>query len=115
MDNFLTWSYVSTFVGLIFTTSMIVEFIKEIKFIKNIPTKYLTCIIAFILILACDLALGSFKLVNVPLVILNSILITYTATGNHDFNKKLKNNEIINSRKKLKDKNIDINTKYNHS
>lgn len=102
MDNFLSYQYIATFVGMVFTVGMATEFIKEIKFIKNVPTKYLTCVVAFVLILTCDLVIGTFKLVNIPLAMLNSILITFTATGSYDFNKKLKNNETIDDKTEIK-------------
>ncbi|WP_034440335.1 hypothetical protein [Clostridium ihumii] len=85
MDSFLTWEYIATFVGMVFATSMVVEFIKEIKGIKNIQTKYLTVIVAFILIMIVNIALKTFKLINLPLMLLNSILIGFTSTGQYDF------------------------------
>lgn len=90
MDNFLTWEYISIFVGLTFSTSMTVEFIKEIKYIKRIQTKYLTVIVAFILMLLVAIILKKFRFCDLPLLFLNSILIGFTATGNYDFNKNNK-------------------------
>lgn len=85
MDNFLTWQYVASFIGMVFATSMTVEFIKEIKGIKSIPTKYLTVIVAFIIMILVNIALNSFKFMDLPLMILNSILVGFTSTGQYDF------------------------------
>lgn len=85
MENFLTWGYVASFMGVIFCTSMVVEFVKEMKYIKNIETKYLTALVAFILMVFGALFLGDFEFINIPLMALNSILVAYTTTGQYDF------------------------------
>lgn len=88
MNDFLTWGYVSTFAGLVFCTSMVVEFLKELKYLKAIPTRYFTCIVAVVLLVLSSIFTGSFMFNNIPLIFLNGILITYTATGGKDFHKK---------------------------
>jgi hypothetical protein len=85
MDNFMNWEYISTFTGIVFCTQMVVEYLKEIKYIKSIPTKYFTSIVAFILLLGANIFTGVFEISNIPLLLLNSILITFTATGGKDF------------------------------
>ena len=85
MDNFLTWEYVASFIGLIFSTGMVVEFLKELPVIKNIPTKYFTAIVAFLIILFSSIFLGAFRFVDIPLMGLNAILVTFTASGQYDF------------------------------
>lgn len=85
MTAFLTWQYVSTFMGLCFSTSIVVEFLKEIPLIKKIPTKYFACIIAFLLLLFCSVIGNTFVVMDIPLMLLNAILITFTTTGQYDF------------------------------
>lgn len=88
MDTFLTWQYVATFSGIVFCTSMVVEFFKEIPIIKNIPTRYFTTMVACLLITLSSIFTGTFSVNNILLILLNSILITYTAVGGHDFHYK---------------------------
>lgn len=96
MDTFLTWEYVATFAGVVFATNLFVNFTKELPYIKNISTKYYTSIVAFILILLSSLTLSTFNIKDIPLVVLNSILVTFTATGGFDFSyKKVTNTETI--------------------
>lgn len=88
MDSFLTWQYVATFAGIVFATNLFVNFTKELPYVKLMPTKYYTSIIAFVLIIMSNLSLGTFDIKNIPLMVLNSILITFTATGGYDFTYK---------------------------
>lgn len=88
MTDFLTWSYITTFIGIVFCTQMLVEFFKELPFIKSIPTKYFTAIVAFVLILFGKIFVGDFSLIDIPLILLNSVLVTFTTTGGKDFNYK---------------------------
>ncbi|HBJ1650950.1 TPA: hypothetical protein LA460_003376 [Clostridium botulinum] len=103
MDTFLTWEYVSSFVGLVFVVGMVVEFFKEMPILKNIPTRYFTSMVAFILLLLSSIFTNTFSFNNLPLIILNAILITYTATGGHDFHYKKVN--------VIEDKNDNIDSK----
>lgn len=86
MDNFMSWSYVASFIGVTFCTQMLVEFTKEMRYVKNVPTRYLSAIVAFILILCSTLVMATFKFIDIPLYILNSILVCYTANGGYQFN-----------------------------
>lgn len=102
MDSFLTWEYVATFAGVVFATNLFVSFTKELPYIKNISTKYYTSIVAFILIILSSLTLGLFNITDLPLVVLNSILVTFTATGGYDFTyKKVTNTETKTTDNKL--------------
>lgn len=85
MESFLTWEYVASFMGIVFCTSMVVEFLKELPYIKQIPTKYFTAIVSFALILFASIFLGNFRLVDLPLMMLNAILVTFTTSGQYDF------------------------------
>lgn len=51
---------------------MIVEFTKDLSLIKKIPTKYWSFVISFLLLIVTNVALGSFKIVDIVLYILTS-------------------------------------------
>jgi hypothetical protein len=98
MDTFLTWEYVATFAGVVFATNLFVNFTKELPYIKNISTKYYTSLVAFMLIVLSSLTLSTFNVKDLPLVVLNSILVTFTATGGYDFTyKKVTNTEVTSN------------------
>lgn len=85
MSNFLTMEYISTFMGLIFVTSMMVQFLKDLPGIRNIPTRYFTFGISLFNIIVCSVILGNFTLAGLYLMVLNSMLVTFSATGGYDF------------------------------
>lgn len=91
MENtFLTWQYIATFAGLVFATNLFVNFTKELPAIKSMPTKYYTSIVALVLIVLSSITSGTFNYQDIPLMMLNSIIITFTATGSYDFTNKSK-------------------------
>ena len=49
MEEFLTWDVLSTYASFVTIVFMVVEFTKDLKGIKKIPTKYwsFSCIISF--------------------------------------------------------------------
>jgi hypothetical protein len=68
---------------------MITEYLKDLKFINIIPTKYLSSLIALILLITVSFQSGNFTLWNIPLFLLNAIMISLTANGLSNFNKTM--------------------------
>ena len=66
---------------------MIVEFIKDIKFINKIPKKYLNFTIAFILIIITNFVMNTFKYIDLVLYFLSSISISLGTIGLSKFDK----------------------------
>ena len=93
MDSFITWEALITFGGLTSATYMVVEFTKEIKWIKKIPTRYWCFVIAFLIMILTNVVLETFDIKNLLLYVLNSILITFSSNGLSDFNKDRKKSE----------------------
>ncbi len=90
MDTFLTWKVLLTFSGLVGAVYMVVEFTKEIKFIKKIPTKYWSFFIAAFLIMMTNAVTGTFNYKDIVLYFLNAIAISLSSNGLNDFNKNKK-------------------------
>lgn len=91
-DNFINWEMLSVFGTLSMIVFMFVEYTKELKVFKSIPTKYYAGLVAFVLITLMTLQSGNFSFVDIPLYILSAIAITFTSNGVSDFNKNMKNN-----------------------
>mgnify|MGYP001778286785 CR=1 FL=1 len=87
MENFLTWDILTTYASFISIVFMTVEFIKDIKFINKIPTKYLSFTIAFILIIITNLVMNTFKYIDLVLYFLSSISISLGTIGLSKFDK----------------------------
>lgn len=85
LDNFVTWKFIASYMGTVIITMLTVQFLKELPFIKRIPTRYFTFIIAFLNIIATNIATNSFLIPNLYLMFINAIITTFTATGGYDF------------------------------
>lgn len=90
MEGFLTWEALTTYASFVSIVFMVVEFTKELKFIKNIPTKYWSFIIAFVLLFITNIVMKSFKLTDIVLYVLTSISISLGSNGLSNFNKNSK-------------------------
>lgn len=88
MEQFITWEILTTYATFVTLVFMVVEFIKELKYIKKIKTKYLSFIVAFILLTITNLVMGSFRYVDVILYALSGITISLGANGLSNFNDK---------------------------
>lgn len=98
IDSFITWDFLNQYMGVVIVTMILVQFVKELRGIKKIPTKYLTAIIAFLTLLIAQSVAHGIGWGELYLVFLNSILVTMTATGGWDFaNKKVVDNSAKNS------------------
>lgn len=88
MNDFLTWEQLAIFTVFTGVVFAIVEFIKEIKHIKNVPTKYLSALITFMLMLLIAFRTGTFLFWDIPLYLINGIFISLSANGLATFNSK---------------------------
>ena len=88
MEQFLTWDVLKTYASFVSIVFMVVEFTKELKIIKKIPTKYWSFFISFILLTITNIVMGSFRLINVFLYLLTSISISLGSNGLSNFNTK---------------------------
>lgn len=85
MDSFITWKMLLTMSGLVSAVYMVTQFTKELPIIKTIQTKYWSYIIAVVLILASNIAVGAFTIKDIILYLLNAIPISLSANGLHNF------------------------------
>ncbi len=86
MDSFLTWDILTTYASFISIVFMTEEFIRDLKYVNKIPTKYLCFIISFLLILITNFALNTFRFVDIVLYFLSSISISLGSIGLSKFN-----------------------------
>ena len=88
MEEFLTWDVLSTYASFITIVFMVVEFTKDLKGIKKMPTKYWSFIISFVLMIIANVALGTFHFADLILYALSSMAISLGSNGLNNFNKK---------------------------
>lgn len=88
MQEFINWEILTTYATFVTVVFMVVEFIKELKYVKKIKTKYVSFLVAFILLTITNFALHTFHVLDITLYILSAISISLGANGLSDFNKK---------------------------
>lgn len=93
MKEFFDYKCLGTLAGATAATVLIIEFLKDIQPIKKIPTRFLVMIIAFILVITVSLVTEKFALSNIPLYIVNSLLVTSSAIGSWHTINNIKNGD----------------------
>jgi len=93
MNNFVNWDMLFEWASFVSIVLMLTQFTKDIKIIKKIPTKYWSFIIALILMVISNLEANSFKIVDLVLYIISSVLASMNANGIYDFAVKKKEGE----------------------
>ena len=88
MQEFMNWDILTTYATFVTIVFMVVAFIKELKYVKKIKTKYVSFFVALILLTITNLALNTFHFFDITLYILSSISISLGANGLNDFNRK---------------------------
>ena len=86
-DSFITWDTLLVYTTYVMVVYLIVKFTKELPFIKAIPTKYFVWFVSFIGLILINLHNSTFKLWDVLLYAISSILIAMNGNGISDFNK----------------------------
>lgn len=86
MDEFLTWETLMSYVNFVSIVFMVVEFTKEMKYVKAIPTKYWSFFIAFVLFFLLHLNQNTFQFKDILLYFFDSIGISLGSNGLSDLN-----------------------------
>ncbi|MGI6486569.1 MAG: hypothetical protein GX759_08085 [Thermoanaerobacterales bacterium] len=76
-----TYLSLGTLTGAVTATILVVEFIKEIKCFKPLPTRWLVFIIGEVIVIFTSIVREEFRAINLPLYFINGILITTSAMG----------------------------------
>ena len=84
-QGFVTWGMLASYATLVSIVYLVVEFTKEIKWLKSFKTKYYSSIIAFVLILLFNLHGGTFEIWDIVLYLLSAVMISLTGNGLSDF------------------------------
>lgn len=81
MGEQFTYISLGTLTGAVTATVLVVEFFKEIKYFKSLSTRWLVFVVSELIVVSTSIAMGEFKLINLPLYFLNGLLITTSAMG----------------------------------
>lgn len=86
MSEFINIDYLGSLTGCVAVVILLTQFFKEIitKYVK-IPAKYVTFIFSLTTMLAYQICTGSFSFKNIYILLLNSIIVTLTASGGYEY------------------------------
>lgn len=88
MENFMTWETLKAYTTFVTTVYMVVEFTKELPFIKKIPTRYWSFLISLGLLAIINVVMKEFRWEDIVLYALSSMAISLGSNGLSNFNKK---------------------------
>jgi len=84
MNEFFTWAILGTYAGCVLATSLITQFIKEWSFLKPIPTRLVSYVIALLVLLAANAIAGTLDLPAAGLCVVNAVVVSLAANGGYD-------------------------------
>jgi len=87
MDTFITWTILAEYTTLVGVVFMVVEFTKELPFLRKITTKYWSFLIALLLIVLINLQGNTIQGFDFVLYTLSAMAISLSANGLYNFNK----------------------------
>lgn len=82
--EFIDWSYISTFAGCLAMVMAITEVIKNIGFIKKIPTQITSWVLAFAILIMAQAFTGDISASSAVLALINSVFVSLTANGGYE-------------------------------
>ena len=87
-SEFFTLEMLVTFVGASLAVGVITEMFKKIGFLLTVPTQLISYVAAVIVLVAGNLALGTFAWNDLILILLNAGVIALTSNGGYDMVKR---------------------------
>ena len=80
-NGFMTWDMLSDYATFVTVVFLIVQAIKELPKVRNIPTRIVSIVIAFVLQLAANVQNGQFKPVDAVMYLVSALIISLTANA----------------------------------
>ena len=84
MNDFFTWSLLATYSGAILATTLITQFVKGIPFIDKIPTRFVSWIIAVVVLILAQLFTQQLTWSSAALTLINAVVVSLASNGTYD-------------------------------
>ena len=91
--EFFDWNVLSTMAGATFAVAILTEVTKGIPGIGRIPTQVWSLILAFVVLIGAQAAMGTLTIASGGLAVLNAALVSLAANGGYDLLERLKNGQ----------------------
>ena len=83
-SEFFTWATLATYAGAVFATAMMTQFLKGVSFIDRVPTRFVSYIIALVVLIGASAIDGTLTLANAGLSTINAVIVALAANGGYD-------------------------------
>ena len=84
MNEFFTWGLLSSYSGAILAVTLITQFVKGIGFIDRIPTRFVSWIVAVVVLILAQLFTAQLTVSSAVLTLLNAVVVSLAANGTYD-------------------------------
>ena len=84
MNDFLTWDMLSTYAGAVLAVTLVTQYVKGVGFVDRLPTRFVSYVVAVILMLAAMLFTGGFTWSAFALTFVNGVVVSLAANGAYD-------------------------------
>ena len=91
--DFFTWDILTTMAGATFAVAVLTEITKGIPGIQKIPTQIWSFILAFIVLIGAQAAMGTLTFSSGGIAVLNAALVSLAANGGYDLLERIKNGQ----------------------
>ncbi len=91
MQDFFTWGMLATYAGAMLATTLLTQFLKELRFLQRIPTRLLSYALAFIVLLLAAVFTKTFSAGNAVLSLFNAAVVALASNGAFDAMTQRKN------------------------
>ena len=82
--TFFDWSYLATFAGCLLAVGIFTELIKNIGFIKKIPTQIFSWVLALIVLVLAQAFTTGITAESAILAVVNSAVVSLAANGGYE-------------------------------
>lgn len=84
VNGFITWDMLKDYGTFVMIVFMLVQVIKELPKLKNIPTRIVSICISFILTVCVNFKFSKFDFIDIVIYLVSAVLISFTANGMAD-------------------------------
>ncbi len=84
MNEFFTWTILSTYAGAVLATTLITQLLKEVPLIDRMPTRIFSYIVAALILLSASLVSGEMSWAGAGLALINAVVVALASNGAFD-------------------------------
>lgn len=84
MNDFFTWNMLATYSGAILAVTIITQFVKGIGFIDRIPTRFVSWVVAVVVLILAQLFTQALTWSSAALTLINAVVVSLASNGTYD-------------------------------